>query len=151
MPGGFKKLYNSLRTHFKNSVSIRRIWTKLGGNSSYKPPRAYYTAQGTQKQPEILKIQLCIFYENSKNKYLIYLYIPFLGALYSYIVPFGDRGKTCTRCICTPLLGGKMQSWARDAQGTSTHRQASLLPGRVVRQNHTHPPTAHPRVLYRLL
>ena len=45
-----------------NSVSLRRIWTKLEGNSSYKSPGASYTAQGAQKQPEILKHQLCSFY-----------------------------------------------------------------------------------------
>ena len=38
-----------------NSVSPRRIWTKLGGNSSYKHPGASHTAQGPRKQPEILK------------------------------------------------------------------------------------------------
>ena len=37
------------------SVSLRRIWMKLGENSSYKPPGASYTAQGPQKQPEIFK------------------------------------------------------------------------------------------------
>ena len=38
-----------------NSVTLRRIWTKLWGNSFYKPPGAYYTAQGPQEQPEIVK------------------------------------------------------------------------------------------------
>ena len=33
-------------------------------NSSYKPPDASYTAQGPQKQPEILKHRLFIFYYN---------------------------------------------------------------------------------------
>ena len=28
------------------SVSLRRIWTKLVGNSSYEPPGASYIAQG---------------------------------------------------------------------------------------------------------
>ena len=37
-----------------------RIWTKLCGNSSYKPPGASYTAQGPQKQPEIIKRLLFI-------------------------------------------------------------------------------------------
>ena len=38
-----------------NSVSLRRIGTKRGGNSSYKPPGVSYTAQGPQKQKEIGK------------------------------------------------------------------------------------------------
>ena len=38
-----------------NSVLLRRIWTKLEGDSSYKPPGASYTAQGRQKQPDIMK------------------------------------------------------------------------------------------------
>ena len=44
-----------------NSVSLRRIWTKHRANSSYKPPGASYTAQGLQKQPEIIKTLLLIF------------------------------------------------------------------------------------------
>ena len=39
------------------SVSLRRIWTKLGGNSSYEPAGASYTVQASQKQPEIRKNQ----------------------------------------------------------------------------------------------
>ena len=35
--------------------SLRRSWTKLGGNSSYKPPGASYSAQAPQKQTEILE------------------------------------------------------------------------------------------------
>ena len=41
-----------------DSVSLRRIWTKLGENYSYKPPGACYTPQGPQKQPEFIKNQL---------------------------------------------------------------------------------------------
>ena len=52
-----------------NSVSLRRIWTKLWGNSSYKPPpEASYTAQGPQKQPEIIKSMLHI--SSTKNDIL---------------------------------------------------------------------------------
>ena len=52
-----------------NSVSLRRIWTKLEGNPSYKPPEASYTAQGSQKQPEILKTLLYMFYRKKENRY----------------------------------------------------------------------------------
>ena len=38
-----------------NSVAPNRIWKKLKGNSSYKPPGASCTAQGPQKQPGFLK------------------------------------------------------------------------------------------------
>ena len=51
-----------------------RIWMKLGGNSSYKPPGAYHTAQGPQKQPEIIKNPLLIVYNNSRNVPYIPLY-----------------------------------------------------------------------------
>ena len=43
-----------------NSVSLRRIWMKLGGNSSYRPPGASYTSQGPQKQAEVIKHLLFI-------------------------------------------------------------------------------------------
>ena len=43
-----------------NSVSLRRIWMKLWGISSYNPPGASYTAQRPEKQPAILKSQLYI-------------------------------------------------------------------------------------------
>ena len=39
----------------ENSGSLRRIWTKLGDFFSYKPPGASFTAQGPQKQPEVIK------------------------------------------------------------------------------------------------
>ena len=50
-----------------------RIWTKLGGKSSYKPPGASYTAQGPQKQPEILDT-LLLFVEqiNISNSFLTF-------------------------------------------------------------------------------
>ena len=42
-----------------NSVQLReRIWMKLGGNSSCKPPGDSYTAQGPQKQLEIFKTNI---------------------------------------------------------------------------------------------
>ena len=52
-----------------DSVSLRRIWTKLGGNSHHKPRGASYTAQGPQGQPEICgntffgetNMKICIF------------------------------------------------------------------------------------------
>ena len=53
-------LHKSKRFFGDNSVSLGRIWTKLGANSSYKPPRASYTVQGPQKQPEILN-NMCLF------------------------------------------------------------------------------------------
>ena len=40
------------------------IWMKLGEKISYKPPGASYTAQGPQKQSEIIKNQLFMFYQN---------------------------------------------------------------------------------------
>ena len=45
-----------------NSVSLRRIWMKLGGNSSYEPPGASCTAQAPQKRSEILNTILFIFF-----------------------------------------------------------------------------------------
>ena len=50
-----------------NLVSLRRIWTKLGGFFSYKPPGASYTPQGPQKQPEIVKNKLFMFYHKFKT------------------------------------------------------------------------------------
>ena len=45
-----------MKTVFEdNSVSLRRIWTELRGNSYYKPPGASYMAQGPQKQTETFK------------------------------------------------------------------------------------------------
>ena len=49
------------------SVSLRRIWTTLGGNSSYNPTEASYTAQGLQKQPAILKHLLFRYYREYKD------------------------------------------------------------------------------------
>ena len=43
-----------------NSVSLRRIWTKLRGNYSYKSRGAYYTTQGPQKQLEMITNNFCI-------------------------------------------------------------------------------------------
>ena len=43
-----------------SSVSLMLIRTKLGGNSSYKPCGASYTAPGPQKQPEFSKNLLYI-------------------------------------------------------------------------------------------
>ena len=57
----------SLYTVGDNSVSLRRIWTKLGGKSSYNPPGASYTAQGPQTQPEIVKNLLFRNYKNFKT------------------------------------------------------------------------------------
>ena len=55
-----KQWFQKSKTFFgDNSVSLGRIWAKLTGNSSYKPPGASYTAQGPQKQPEIM--QRCVF------------------------------------------------------------------------------------------
>ena len=45
---------------------LPRIWTKLRGNYSYKPPGVSYTAQGPHKQPEILKKQFFIFSSNTR-------------------------------------------------------------------------------------
>ena len=56
-------------------MSPRRIWTKLRRNSSYEPPGASYTAQTPQKQPEILKTLLFVFY----NKYKKWIYEKCLG------------------------------------------------------------------------
>ena len=47
-----------------NSMSLRRMWARLKGKSSYKPPGASYTAQGPQKQPEILKPTFLILVNN---------------------------------------------------------------------------------------
>ena len=54
-----------------------RILTKLVENSSYKPPGASCIAQGPQKQPEILKKQLFIFYNNSNKSLFWDLHIGF--------------------------------------------------------------------------
>ena len=43
-----------------NSLPLKRILMKLGGNSSYKPPKASYKAQGPQKPTEILEFVLYI-------------------------------------------------------------------------------------------
>ena len=61
-----------------NLVSLRRIWTKLGERITYKPSGASYTAQGRQKQPEIVKnILLCIEQINKFNSSpLLSLYGP---------------------------------------------------------------------------
>ena len=61
-----QKLSRLLNFDLKGSL----IWTRLGGNSSYKPPGAYYIAQGPQKQPDILKSQLFIVYKQSKLRFL---------------------------------------------------------------------------------
>ena len=45
----------SLPSDSRPPASLRRIWTKLGENSAYKPPGTSYTAQGPEKQQEIIK------------------------------------------------------------------------------------------------
>ena len=57
----FKLLFNSLIRSGGYSPPRARIWMKLGRNSFYKSPGASYTAQGPEKQPEILK-NLVLFY-----------------------------------------------------------------------------------------
>ena len=61
--------------------------TKTWGNFFLQASRSFlYTAQGPQKQPEIFKIQLLIFYKISlKSRYIpiIFQYIPFKRALYN--------------------------------------------------------------------
>ena len=62
-----------------NSVSLRRIWSKLAGYSSYKPPGASYTAQGPQKQPETLNTYFILFdkFQQQIKLSFIFPYIPF--------------------------------------------------------------------------
>ena len=48
-------------------MALRRSWTKLVINSSYKPPGDSCTAQGPQKQAGIIKIKLYIFYTISET------------------------------------------------------------------------------------
>ena len=62
-------------------MSLRRIWTKLGGKSSYTPPGASYVAQRPQKQAEILKTQLFMFYKKPK----LFPYIPVYSLSGDYI------------------------------------------------------------------
>ena len=67
-------LLRALYTIFLYGETFPRIWTKLGGNSSYKPPGASYTAHGPQKQSEIFKNVL--FRNYVRKKYLsLYIYI----------------------------------------------------------------------------
>ena len=54
----------------EGTVSLRRIWTKLGGNYSYKPPGVSHTAQRPQKQPEILKTNFLYSIKNGKSLFL---------------------------------------------------------------------------------
>ena len=77
----FVSLYNTFLGD--NSVSLRRIWTTLGGNSSYKLPGASYTAQGHQKQPEINK-QLFLLFDRKLKQIvapIIFPLKPFLHPL----------------------------------------------------------------------
>ena len=60
-------------------MSPWRIWTKLGGNSSYKPLGASYAAQGPQKQPEIIEIYVL---ETKKNNQI--RLSPFKGPLHAF-------------------------------------------------------------------
>ena len=41
------------------------------GNSVYKPPEASYTAQGPQKQPEILKVKHLLLFSIKIKKIII--------------------------------------------------------------------------------
>ena len=50
-----------------NSVSLRRIWTKLGGKSSYKPPGASYTAPGPYIRQGIGKMKERYLYKSFKT------------------------------------------------------------------------------------
>ena len=77
---------------------LPRIWTKFGGNSSYKPPGASCTAPG----PYILqgngKMRERNLYNNSKTIALYSLRFPFWGlySLYIAILPstLGVRNRT---------------------------------------------------------
>ena len=62
----------------RNRQSLRRIWTKHGGKSSYKPPGAFYIAQGPQKQPEIMNNYFSETMENQQSLYI---------QLYSFVFP----------------------------------------------------------------
>ena len=59
------------------SVPLRRIYMKLGGNSSYTPPAASYTPQAPQKQPEILKLLLFCFLWNISKSFVLDLDVGF--------------------------------------------------------------------------
>ena len=68
------------RTDFRTKLIVncknKPIWMKLGGHASYKPPGAYYTAQGPQKQPEILKNLLFVVKQlqnfQKNNNYILF-------------------------------------------------------------------------------
>ena len=60
-------------TNFVNSVSQRRIWTRLGENSSCKPPGASHTAQRPQKQQENINNVFVRTYGKSNNSLMILL------------------------------------------------------------------------------
>ena len=55
------EIYKQIMMFGDISVSLMRSWTKLGGFFSYKHPGSSHTAQGPQKQPEILKDLLAIY------------------------------------------------------------------------------------------
>ena len=74
----------------------------LGGNSSYKPPRVSYIAQGPQKHPELIKY-LLTFYVSNQNHFFSLHYFAF------HYFPFqGLKGSTFVR------------HWAKDLVGFST-------------------------------
>ena len=70
------------------------IWTKLEGNSSYKPPGAYHIAQGPQKQSEILNI---IFFMSCKQSHIPLHFISFLGPKLSFKGGSRTDGRTDRR------------------------------------------------------
>ena len=78
------------------AAGLRRIWTKLRGNSSCKLPRASYTAQGPQKQPKhIKKYTFCVLKKKHDRHSHIFLYTPLTR---DHIVPL----KACK--LSGPLL-----------------------------------------------
>ena len=73
-------------------MSLRRIWTKIGGNSSDKPPGASYTAQGPQTHPENIKnIFLCLNYNQAQVKVVSFCSIETLSnrlSLSIYVITY---------------------------------------------------------------
>ena len=60
---------------------LPRIWTKLGGNSSYKPPGASYIAQGPYILQGNEKMRERNLYENHEDSFCIPLYFRLKGPI----------------------------------------------------------------------
>ena len=112
-------LYETLNENPLYGERLARIWTKLEGNSSCKPPGDSYIAQGPYIIQRNEKMRKRHFYKNHKFS----SYIPFLG-------PIGPCLSVCLS-VCLHKLVLLVAKATRRIQGLPLRHCRSTTPERM--------------------